>query len=76
MGSATEIFELSGLSSGKVLQIIRMSNMRPEIVSHLKGLNGKKALRRYSQRTVQPSKSRWRFFAQRGSEELMTRLHK
>lgn len=53
VGSSTEISELSGLSSGRVRQIIRMSNMRPEIVSHLKGLHGKKALRKYSQRQVQ-----------------------
>lgn len=53
VGSSTEISELSGLSSGRVRQVIRMSNMRPEIVSHLKGLSGKKALRKYSQKKVQ-----------------------
>lgn len=52
-GSSTEISELSGLSSGRVRQIIRMSNMRPEIVSHLKKQSGKKALRKYSQKKVQ-----------------------
>ena len=53
VGSSTEIAELSGLSSGRVRQVIRMSNMRPEILAHLKGLSGRKAVRKYSQKKVQ-----------------------
>ena len=60
VASSTEIAEKTGLSSGRVRQIIRLSNLPPEIVAHLKSLQGSKALSGFSEnklRRIIPMKS-------------------
>lgn len=52
VASSTEISEKTGLSSGRVRQIIRLSNLPPEIVSYLKSVSSVKALKKYSEKRL------------------------
>jgi site-specific DNA recombinase len=52
VASSTEIAEKCGLTSGRVRQIVRLSGLDPTITEFLAALNGKKALRGFSEPSV------------------------
>lgn len=52
VGSFTELGERCGVTPGRVGQIVRLSGLAPEIIAFLAALEGKKALRGYSEKRI------------------------
>jgi hypothetical protein len=67
VGSSTEIAEQCGLTSGRVRQIVRLSAIDPKIAEFLASLEGKAALRGFSE-------TRIRFIVAMPREEQMSKF--
>ena len=51
-GSSAAIGEHVGLSSGRVRQVVRLTNLHPKIVAFLQSLRGKATLRAFPERRL------------------------